>query len=297
MTETLDSSALARRVSQLPPLPQAVVALMQALREETVSVNRCIALIESDAALAARTLRLANSAFYGVQGRVGSIGAAVRMLGLRTVSSALTAAALQAAVHFDDCPGFDFERHNRQALATALAARELGLHAGQDADEAFLAGLLQDVGQLVLASLAPLQAGRALAWAQAHGVSAVAAESAVLGLAHPQVGAMVAERWQFPPSLVRAIGRHHEPEAPPAGQRLSLSGLLQAADVIALALGAEDPSGAAQTGSVPASLNALWPTLGLKPEQAHRLCAHVQQGTLEFAAIFKAAPKAAAKAA
>jgi HD-like signal output (HDOD) protein len=289
MTTLLDSSALTRRVSQLPPLPRAVAALTQALREETVSVNRCIALIESDAALAARTLRLANSAFYGVPGRVGSIGAAVRMLGLRTVSSVLTAAALQAAVRFDDCPGFDFEGHSRRALATALAARELALLAGLDADEAFLAGLLQDVGQLVLASLAPRHAQQALAWAQEHRVSAVAAEVAVLGLAHPQVAAMVAERWQFPSSLVCAIASHHEPDAPPAGQRHSLSALLQAADAIALALLDEHAPLGLQPGGVPASLEARWPALGITPDGARHLCAQVQLGIPEFAAIFKVA--------
>jgi putative nucleotidyltransferase with HDIG domain len=292
MAEPLDRRALALRISELPPLPQAVVQLMQLLRRESLSVNRCIALIESDPALAARTLRLANSAFYGVPGRVGSVLAAVRMLGLRTVSSALTAAALQTAVRVADCPAFDFDGHKRHAIATALAARELGVLLGMDADEAFLAGLLHDFGQLMLAACAPAEASLALAWALQHQVSAEAAERAVLGWSHPQIGAMAAERWHFPPAIVRAIAQHHEPDAPDPGRAISLSGLLQAADAIAHALDGEpddDP-----TAQAPAALQGLWPTLPLNvaPDGAQRLCAHVRQGTRELIAIFQAAPVA-----
>jgi putative nucleotidyltransferase with HDIG domain len=288
MAEPLDRRALALRIGEMPPLPQAVVELMQLLRHESLSVNRCIALIESDPALAARTLRLANSAFYGVPGRVGSIVAAVRMLGLRTVSSALTAAALQTAVRVADCPAFDFDGHKRHAIATALAARELGVLLGMDAEEAFLAGLLHDVGQLMLAACAPAEASLALAWAREHQASAVAAETAVLGWSHPQIGAMVAERWHFPPALVRAIAQHHEPDAPDPGRAISLSGLLQAADAIAHALDGEPGNDPA--ASMPARLDRLWPTLPMSfaPEAAQRLCAHVRQGTRELVAIFQA---------
>jgi putative nucleotidyltransferase with HDIG domain len=288
MLESAERLGLIQRINGLPPLPQAVVELMQLLRHDSPSLNRCITLIESDPALATRTLRLANSAFYGVSGRVGSILAAVRMLGLRTVTSALTAAALQSAVRVDDCPGFDFDGHKRHAIATALAARELGMLLGMDADEAFLAGLLHDVGQLVLVAHAPAEVGRALTWAQEHRIPAVAAETAVLGWSHAQIGALVAERWHFPDVLVRAIARHHEPDTPDPGRAVSLSGLLQAADAIAHALDCEpgdDPAAAP-----PASLDGLWSNLPLAfaPDGKQQLCARVRQGTRELVAIFQA---------
>jgi len=91
MSKSITLSELVHQVSQLPPLPQAVRAVSLALQRDELSADRCIALIESDLALAARTLRLANSAFYGAPGRVGSIGDAVRMphLALVLISHAI----------------------------------------------------------------------------------------------------------------------------------------------------------------------------------------------------------------
>ena len=89
MSEPIELALLTKKVAQLPQLPAAVSEVMRALNSEGLSANRCIELIECDQSLAARTLRLANSAFYGVPGRVSSIGDAVRMLGLRTVSGVL----------------------------------------------------------------------------------------------------------------------------------------------------------------------------------------------------------------
>lgn len=275
-------AALTQRVTELPPLPQALVELMRLLREPDFSERHCAALIERDQALAARLLRLANSAFYGVPGRVGSIGDAMRILGARSVLGALTAAALHGHVRVDSCPGFHFDAYWRHTIGTALAARALAELLDSDADEAFLAGLLHDVGQLVLASFNPEATGRAIARAQQSGMSTLDAETAELGFAHPQIGALVARHWHFPETICRAIERHHQPWPPPSGQRLSIPGLVQVADKIAhtLHLGGDL--------AAPVLAPGEWAALGLSPQALDELLAATAQGVNDMCAAFEA---------
>jgi putative nucleotidyltransferase with HDIG domain len=276
---TLD--ALTRRVTELPPLPQVLLELMRMLRRPDISERSYVALIERDQALAARMLRLANSAFYGVPGRVASIGEAVRILGVRTVFGALTAAALHGQVRVEACRSFDFDSYWRHTVATALAARALAHLLDHDADEAFLAGLLHDVGQLVLAAFEPQAACRAIERARQDGLAAVDAETAELGFAHPLVGALVARHWRFPESICRAIELHHRPVAD--GDRIGASGLVHIADRIAHSLGlGNDPA-------TPAFTPQEGSALGLSPESLARLTLHTEQAVREMSSAFEAA--------
>ena len=284
-TETIDIAGLARRVTELPPLPQAVLEVMLVLQREQLSATRSIALIEQDQALAARVLRLANSAFYGMPGRVGSIGDAVRMLGLRTVASVLTAVAMHNAIRVDACAGFHFPDYWRHAIGSALAARALAGAAGCDADEAFLAGLMHDIGQLALAAFEPDKTASALALARSANLSAEGAELAVLGLSHPAVGARVAQHWRFPAAICQAIALHHTPEPASAGRRISLSGLVQLADAVAHGLDFNHDADEA----VPAVAPAAWQCLGLSDAEALRILATVEQATREMSGILQAA--------
>lgn len=276
--------ALTQRVTELPALPQALVALMRLLREPDFSERQCVALIERDQALAARLLRLANSAFYGVPGRVGSIGDAMRILGAHTVFGVLTAAALHSQVRVDACPGFHFDTYWRHTIATALAARALAGLLDSDADEAFLAGLLHDVGQLVLASFNPEAAGRAIARAQQSELSTLDAETVELGFAHPQIGALVARHWHFPEAICHAIEWHHQPELPVGSEHISTAGLVHIADKIAhtLHLGGD--------AAAPVLAPEEWAALGLGLPALGELLAATAQGVNDICEAFDSYP-------
>lgn len=232
------NDVLLARIAQLRPLPQAVMALQAVLQDEGASVADCAARIRQDPALTARLLRLANSAFYGAAGRVGSIGDAVRVLGLRTVAGVLTAATLHDTLRVDQCPEFDFGIYWRHAMASAVIARELASLARHDADEAFLAGLMHDVGVLVLAAYEPTRATAVLSLARERQMAVEQAESQLLGVAHPLVGGLVAQRWRFPASIVEAIERHHEPMPKGPASAVTLPQLIQATEAMAHALAA-----------------------------------------------------------
>jgi len=211
----------ARCIGELPSLPSAFLAAVEVLSRDDAPASACIEAIERDQALTVRVLRLANSAFYGAPGQVARIGDAVQMLGLRTVASTLAAVTLRASLGSVRCEGFCFDSYWRHTLCTAIAARELAKLASLDTGEAFLLGLLHDVGQLVLAMTSPALEAQALQLCRSEGVSMHEAELRVFGVSHAEVGAAVARQWNFPASLSAAIAGHHGPAPIPTGQRLT----------------------------------------------------------------------------
>lgn len=234
--EPLDDAEVARRIHELPPLPQALAEALRVVRRDDLSTATCVRAIEQDAVLAAAVLRLANSPFYGACGRVSSVGDAVRLLGLRTVSGVVVAVSMRRTLaQWRDDDG-RFQAYWRHAVATATAARELAPTAGADPDEAFLTGLLHDLGRLVMAVFSPGQARLALARARADDIDLREAETQLLGRRHDDVGAAVARHWQLPDAIVSAIALHHAPGAASAPGVIPLEALIHVADAITHAL-------------------------------------------------------------
>ena len=261
-------------VDALPALPQAVREVMQALQRDDVSVERSVHLIEQDQSLAARTLRVANSAFYGMSGRVGRIGDAVTLLGLRAVSGVLLAVSFSQGLETSRCAGFHFRGYWRHSMATALAARLLAPRLRLDPDEGFVAGLLHDIGKLVLAAHFPAEGAQAMALARSADVSAIEAERATLGLTHAEIGAVLVRHWRFPAGVVQAVEHHHQPAVVSDPAARSLAELIEVANAVAHALDlAEDP-----LEVVPPLDPALWLRLDLSDTAGLALLAGVEQG-------------------
>lgn len=261
-------------VDTLPALPQAVREVMQALQRDNVSVERSIHLIEQDQALAARTLRVANSAFYGMSGRVGRIGDAVTLLGLRAVSGVLLAVSYSNGLDTSRCTGFSFRSYWRHSMAAALAARLLAPRLRLDPDEGFVAGLLHDIGKLVLAAHFPAEGAQAIALARSADVADVEAERATLGLTHAEIGAVLVRHWRFPSEVVQAVEHHGQPSAASDPAARALAELIEVANAVAHALDlAEDP-----LDVVPPLDPALWLRLDLSDSAALALLSEVELG-------------------
>ena len=270
-----DMAALVARVRALPPLPAALAEVLAALRRDQMPSHRCIHLIERDQALTSATLRLANSAFYGAPGLVHRVADALRLVGLRSVSSVLVAHTLQSQLNPDVCEGFSFQDYLRQALVSALAARALALRCDADADAAFLAGLMHNVGEVVLAALLPGPMAHVLALARERQMSCVAAERAVLGLSHQPLGRLLLQCWHFPEDVLRAMAAE---EAPPAadndaGTRLTRSvhaGVALAQWLLAQPPAVADqlPDGLAEQCRLLGLPGSEWPTLRLQLREA-----------------------------
>jgi len=256
----IDVSLLRQRIIQLPSLPQAVLDVMTLLGDEDASIGDIAERIERDQALTARTLRIANSAFYGVPGRIGTIRNAIGVLGLRTVGTLLTTAAVSAQFASAHCPEFQFGVFWRHAIATALTARGMAQQLRMDENIAFTAGLLHDIGRLALATQFPAETGQVLRYAADADLPVLDAERRVLQTDHLAVGVLIATHWHFPPAVVAAIEHHH---APIAGSAPTIVDLVHVADAFAHGL---DPSANADE-TVPAVDLLAWGRLGLSVPQ------------------------------
>jgi putative nucleotidyltransferase with HDIG domain len=274
-TERIAPAALTERVAMLPPLPQAVQELMRLLGDESLRVEQCAARIAHDAALAARTLRLANSSFYGVPGRVASINDAVQLVGLRTLRSLVTAAAVSLRLPAPECAGFDAAAFWRHALACAFAAREIATLAGQDEEAAFTAGLLHDCGRLAFAAWFPAPYAVVLSTVAATGATTDVVERTLLGLDHAAAGAALAAHWHFPAEVVDTIAAHHRP--PPGDGAPRLVDIVHAADMAVHAL--ESLSDPHETEPQPVA--DAWQRLALGEDAMHALLARVEAGVAE----------------
>lgn len=285
----IDPDTVIRSIGQLPSLPAVVAELLSNMEQEDVDVHLLAAKITLDQALTAKTLRLANSSFYGMQSQVTSIQQAITVLGFNSIRTLVTACSVTG--NFTPRPGnrFDFQAFWRHAVGTAVAARALAPHLGHNPDTAFTAGLLHDIGALVLATSFPELYQDVVVYRGSHDCATRDAERAVFGLDHALVGSTLAAHWKFPPAIQHAVAGHHDDAGPsPAdnnddngGGKASLALLVQMANFVAHAL---DLSGVDDELAPPLSRQA-WAALALSDEAMLTVLQGTEQGFQDMCQI------------
>lgn len=209
---------LTHRLEALPAMPLVRQELLNALMQERMDMPQVTALVQRDPVMAAKALRVANSSFFGLAEQVDSVQQAVALLGFRGVQSiALGVAVMGQFSPGASAPWFDERAHWRHSMAVALCAQALAGRTGQKESAAFTAGLLHDIGRLVLVVLYPQASQQAWALCQAGAVTLSEAERAVVGLDHAQATDLLARHWRLPPGLRDAMAWHHQPEHADAG--------------------------------------------------------------------------------
>jgi len=201
-------------IQNLPALSSVTQKVIELSDSPSVTGAQVAEIVEKDQAMVTAVLKIVNSPFYGLKKRVSSINHAVILLGFRTVRNVALSAGLVNT--FDGPPGdprFDRSEFWAHSVYTAAAAR---LVAGRmreiDADEAFLAGLLHDMGRIVFDHYFAKEFALSMDVAEKNQIEPIAAESAVFGMDHANVGKVIANKWNFPPHIADAIGTHHDPE-------------------------------------------------------------------------------------
>ena len=261
-------------IRDLPMLPAAVLELVEMLGRDDIDMVALAAKMSFDPGLATKMMRLANSSFYGVPRHVTSVSAATAVLGLRTVRTVVFAAAFTRSFEPPACRGFDFAAFWRHAIGSAVAAKLVAAAIGAEPEPAFTAGLMHDIGQLVLATCLPERYAEVLEQHQRSGCEIEAAEQQGLATDHAAVGAMAAERWRFPAEIAAAIGAHHDAPAHAAAD--SLACIVRVSGQLVEALDQD------ACGAMPAACDRAWTGIGLAPEAWARIGAQV---TLETQAI------------
>ncbi|HZO86729.1 MAG TPA: HDOD domain-containing protein [Chthonomonadaceae bacterium] len=279
---TLES--IVEAVRHLPALPSAVLQIMRMTNDEGVSARDVASVISTDQSLAARILKLANSAYYGLPRAVGTVSDAVILLGMRTVRNMAIAAATHNTLS-KEVAGYELGRGDlwRHSLACALAAQMLAEVAHYpEKEEAFVAGLLHDIGKVVLG----VHVRDAIALIQqrveTENLTFLEAERAVLGFDHAEVGGRIAARWNLPAPLEQAIACHHQPMQ--NGQVAPLTALVHIANILCLLAGV----GLGADGLHARLSDCALETLGLNAQDIERVLARLVHRIAQAQPLFSA---------
>jgi len=201
----------------LPPLPHVTVQVMRLIDNPRASTRDFERVITQDAALAAKVLRMANSAYYGGNGRISTVSRAIAVLGMNTIRTIVMSLTFHAMVHARQRRSrFNRQEYWRHSLATAIAGRVLArLKRSKWDKEVFLAGLLHDVGKLIADQFLPeetdLLITHSLEMTSGTPQDVLALETRVLGTTHTELGDFAAEKWNLPASIRAGISCHHDP--------------------------------------------------------------------------------------
>ena len=200
---------------RIPVLPAAVAKLNAMVRDPECDVNRLADVIQTDEGLVARILKYANSAFYGLPGRIGTIQLAVTILGLLALRNLVVVAALaELARKLSDDPR-EAQWLWDHGIDVGVWCRSIARRTeGVDPEEAFTAGLIHDIGKNLILRELPVDRRKVKDWLVKED-EARSFEKDCVGFDHAQVGGWAAGRWKFPESLVQAVRWHHEPTSSP----------------------------------------------------------------------------------
>lgn len=190
----------------IPPLPDAMAELLGIANDPDVPFARLTQVISRDQALTLRVLAVANSPYYGCSRRIDSVRSAVAVLGTRQVQNIASAMALAPAFQSDHGPRL-WQHGLCTALWTQRLVRALGV---PPLDYVFTAGLLHDIGVVLLLGNAPEAERACIDQAEAEGRELADVERAHLGTDHAQLGARACTTWKLPTRLAELVGQHHD---------------------------------------------------------------------------------------
>lgn len=218
-SETLVREAV-RKVSSIATLPEVTAKIVSTVENPRSSAAQLHRIVAHDPALVTRILKVVNSAFYGLPGQIGSIDRAIVLLGLNAVKNIAVAASLgQLFRGMKLCEGFTAKDLWAHCVAVAVASRELAREMKLPVvEEAFLAGMIHDIGLLVALQVWPEKL-KETCDAAAGGGDFCEIEREICGADHQRLGQAMAELWKFPRACQLVAGNHHQPEKLGADQR------------------------------------------------------------------------------
>ena len=223
-------------VGDLPPLPHVAAQALALIEDPDTTAGKLTELLGGDTALAARVLKIANSAMFSRQREITTINQAIMTIGFKTLKGIIVAATLrQLNRKFGKIEQMLWEN----SACTAVAARHLSQKLRRPfIEEAFLLGLLHDLGKLVLMRQVPNEYEKIVQMTVEKQIPFVDAEQQTLGFGHQLIGALVAKKWNFSIETCQVILHHHDPiSGPPKDQAEEKTLMIQTADLVAHVLG------------------------------------------------------------
>jgi len=246
-----------KRVTTIATLPEVTAKIIATVENPNSTAAQLHRIISHDPALVTRILKVVNSAFYGLPGQIGSIERAIVLLGLNAVKNIAVAASMgQMFRGAKLCDGYTAKDLWTHCVAVAIAARDLAKQSKLPiADEAFLAGMIHDIGLLVSLQLYPEQLREVCEKAKGGGNFAEL-ERKIIGVDHQQLGMTLAEQWKFPLACQMVAGHHHDPQKVESDKRMLVM-IVYLADTISCKAGLGFTLTAATQTIEPADLVAM----------------------------------------
>jgi len=217
LEETLQSEKLRElvtRCSSLPSVPEIYSELIEELQNPDADNEDMARIVLKDGGMTARILKLANSAFFGFGQEISDISQAIIYLGTETIKSLILFSNAFSEHEQLKFPGFAVESLWQHSLEAACASKRIAIHEDEErkvTEEAYVAGLLHDVGKLMLAANLPAQYQEAIAVARREKVPLSVVERKMFGADHADIGGYLLGLWGLPVPVVEAIALHHRP--------------------------------------------------------------------------------------
>jgi len=221
-------------MTSLPGIPELYLEIVDALQSPMTSSDSIAEIASKDPALSAKLLQLSNSAFFGFNRKVYSVTEAVQMLGIGVIQSLALALPLFTSFDRKKCPGFNIDQMWEHSAEVAALGRRIyndHLDDSHRAEQAFAAGILHDVGKLILAENLPDQYSAIIAEAKTKHEELHVVEHRHLNATHAEVGAYLLAIWGLPVPLVEAVACHHTPRRC-CSSTLCLAGVIHIADAV-----------------------------------------------------------------
>jgi HD-like signal output (HDOD) protein len=206
----LDLQTRLSKIEDLPALPLVLQQVQKIMNNPKSNMGQIASVMAKDQALASKTIKLVNSAFYGISKPVSSITQAIVILGLNTVNNLMLGLSAIKIFKSTGAQAINHEEFWEHAFATALISRSIGklLHF-EEPEDCFTAGLLHDMGRLIFEQHMHKEFMEALAVSNEKTISLSRAEQLVLGADHAFAGGYLAKKWKLPAALITPITFHH----------------------------------------------------------------------------------------
>jgi putative nucleotidyltransferase with HDIG domain len=245
------------QIEDLPTLPAVAMEVSKMLLDDNITISKLSKTIEKDQAMVSKILKLVNSAFFGLRGRISNISHAIVVLGFNTIRNAVVSISIINAFSVkESLEGFDIADFWKHSVAVAVTSKYLAEKSGiHSADNCFVAGLLHDMGKIVL-----LQHFKDLfqkVWLTVHGdgLSFYEAEKSQIQIDHALIGGYLAHKWQLPMPLIDAIRYHHDVKPTINDQHLLMT--IHVADIIVNTYETDSKDNMKLSGIHPDALSAM----------------------------------------
>ncbi len=228
---------IVEQIKDIPAFPQSVTKIIELTESPDSTVKELQEEIIKDQNITANILKYANSAYYGLSRTISTIQQAVVVLGFQAIKSIAIASSVGQTMN-RELPGYALDKEDlwQQSHTCAIAARLIARKVKYPKpDEAYIAGLLRDIGKVIMDQYLREQLDEVYRLVDEQQMPFMEAEQQVMGFHHGQIGARIAEKWQLPDVLVESIALHHQPELAKVNPKLVA--ITHLADAVVMMMG------------------------------------------------------------